>query len=446
MIALWFGCATDDTGFPQPVMPGDDTVDTSPAGPLAIAATGPVVAVDECAEVCFSVVVTRDGQGVDDALVDVWIGDRAFGADVPTGRDGTASICGVGLDVGVHEALVTATLDLESATTRTAATVAAFGWADGFERDVTPVDTLPWTPRFVRYAGNPVLPPGEAGTWDEVGDIVPSVARTDDGWVMWFAGTAAVDYIVGVATSLDGINWTKDPRNPLYSGDGIEGSWRRYSTNSPMILEHDGSWFMYYTGRSEETGNLNIGLAVGEDPSSVIDVPENPVFSWTEEESTWAGQAVAHPSVLVREDGWWEMWYSTGYHRIGYAYSPDGYTWSRYCKNPVFEGDQDRLDWETNQVKANEVLRHDGWYYMTYTAGDTGAFTVGWAMSRDGIHWVRAGEPVFTAATEAGTWESSSVLSAPIVVVGDELWMWYSGTGATGSAVGLAIAPLAGAP
>lgn len=447
MILLLLACATVDTGFPLPDMPDSgDTGDTGASGPLELVATAPGQPIDECAPVCFTIRASRGGVGVDDVEIDVWMGDDALAADLETRTDGAVEACASGLEPGVHEVLVVGTLGLESASTTASFEVRPFGYAEGFARDTTPVESVPWTPTFTRHPQNPVLPAGDAGTWDEVGTIVPSVAPTASGWVMWYAGTNAEDYIVGVATSPDGIAWTKDPRNPLFTGDGVEGSWRRYSTNSPMVLEADGTWYMYYTGRSEETGNLNIGLATGASPVDVTDVPDNPVFAWTEEESGWAGSAVAHPSVLRRDDGWWEMWYSTGYHKVGYAYSSDGMAWSRYCKNPVFEGDPEALAWEANQVKATEVVRLRDWYYMTYTAGDTGAFTVGWAASRDGLHWVRADKPVLTPPDEPGTWESNSVLSAPIAVVGDELWMWYSGTGPTGSAVGLATAPLAGAP
>lgn len=447
MILWLWACATEDTGFPQPDMPDSaDSADTAATAPLALSATGPERPVDECAEVCLSILAARGGVGVDDVEVDVWLGDDALAADLETRADGTVEACVAGLAPGVHEVLVVATAGDESVSTTAAFEVRPFGWVDGLVRDDTPVDEVPWTPQFTRYAGNPVLPPGPEGSWDAEGTIVPSVARTPDGWVMWYAGTAVEDYIVGVATSPDGLSWTKDPANPLFIGDGVEGSWRRYSTNSPMVLEADGAWWMYYTGRAEETGNLTIGVATGSSPVDLVDVPENPVFSWTEAESSWAGSAVAHPSVLVNEEGWWEMWYSTGYHRVGYAYSADGLTWNRYCHNPVFEGDPDALAWEANQVKATEVIRWNGWYYMTYTAGETGAFTVGWAASRDGLRWARADKPVLTPPETPGTWESNSVLSAPIVVVGDELWMWYSGTGPTGSAVGFASASLAEAP
>jgi hypothetical protein len=53
---------------------------------------------------------------------------------------------------------------------------------------------------------------------------------------------------------------------------------------------------------------------------------------------------------------------------------------------------------------------------------------------------------VHTPPDEPGTWESNSERSAPIMVIDDTLWMWYSGTGQTGSAIGLAYASMEGFP
>jgi predicted GH43/DUF377 family glycosyl hydrolase len=445
MMLLLLACPEADTGFPKPDWNTTDSGDTAAPGALEVTIVGPEAAIDECESACFSVTVTRDGAPVPDVEIDLWSGDTVVAADLLTRTRGEAGDCADGLSVGTHTVTAVATLGTEQATATTRTVVHAFGYADGFVRSEEIVDEVPWVPEFDREPRNPVLPPGEAGTWDSVGTIVPSVAKTADGFAMWYAGTADVDYVVGAATSPDGVVWTKDPGNPLLDVSGVEGDWRRYSTNSPMVLAQKGDWFVYYTGRREETSDLTIGLAVGNEPTEVKDVRDNPVFSWNEDESEWAGSAAAHPSVLVNDDGWWEMWYSTGYHKIGYAYSADGRAWTRYCHNPVLVGDPD-LVFEAHAVKAAEVVKQGEWYMTTYTAGETGGFTVGWAMSRDGLHWARSEEPVLTPPDEPGTWESNSVLSAPIMVIDDTLWMWYSGTGQTGSAIGLAYASMEGFP
>ncbi len=182
-------------------------------------------------------------------------------------------------------------------------------------------------------------------------------------------------------------------------------------------------------------------MASGIKADAVSNHPENPVFSWVEEELLWAGTAVAHPAILHHPDGHWEMWYSTGLHKLGYAYSLDGLDWKRLCRNPVFAGSTGS-SWESHQVKAVDVVFYKGWYLMAYTGGVRGAFQIGWAMSRDGLHWQRANAPVLGPNVVPGTWESTAVTGPSLLVDGDTLRMWYGGSGLTGSAIGLATAPL----
>jgi len=115
--------------------------------------------------------------------------------------------------------------------------------------------------------------------------------------------------------------------------------------------------------------------------------------------------------------------------------------WKRLCRNPVFEGATGD-SWESNHVKAVDVVFHNGWYLMAYTSGVRGSFQIGWAMSRDGLHWTRSEAPVFGPNVTPGTWESSAVTGPSLMADGDTLRMWYGGSGLTGSAIGLATAEL----
>jgi hypothetical protein len=399
-----------------------------------------VSTVDECGTFCATVTVTHDGEPVADAVVDVWIGLDCIGADLRTDALGAAQVCTTALDVGENTLLATLETMESSLVDSVTLDVRPFGYADGIVRDARPLDAMPYLPSFARHTLNPVLSPGIEGSFDSAGAMLPSVAPTDTGWVMWYAGTTDEDYTVGVATSPDGLSWTQDSGVAL-GPSGVEGSWKRYATNSPMIVSHGDGWRVYYTGRADPLGDLNIGLAEGTTPTEVVDLPESPVFRWVEEEESWSGPAVAHPAVVQHPDGHWEMLYSTGYHRIGHAQSLDGVEWNRYCKNPVFVG-RGGDSWEQSQVKSADIVVHDGVYLMTYTGGDRGQFKIGFAASRDGLSWTRMNTPILGPSVEPGTWESGGVLGAALAVDGDQLKMWYAGTGVTGSAIGLATATL----
>ena len=89
---------------------------------------------------------------------------------------------------------------------------AALGYANS-------TDGVNWT----KYPGNPVMLPGAPGEWDNQGDLDPwGVIKIDSTYYLYYntVGPAANvgSRCVGLATSTDLINWTKDPNNPLFTG------------------------------------------------------------------------------------------------------------------------------------------------------------------------------------------------------------------------------------
>jgi predicted GH43/DUF377 family glycosyl hydrolase len=418
----------------------DDTSGPTSVSGLQVAFVEPATwdVVDECERTCITAEVTEDGVPVSGVSVDVWVENDCVGADLTTDMVGRVSVCSDVLPVGEWRAVAVASWAEQTVQVEAPLHVLGFGHIDGIERPFA--EGLPYIPNFVRAPGNPVLPPGDAGSFDSVGTLLPSVVKTVDGWVMWYAGTHDVDYSVGVASSPDGHSWLRSSA-PALPPDGEEGSWKRFATNAPMAVQDGAGWRVYYSGRAGETGEITIGMASGIKADAVSNHPANPVFAWADSEIPWAGHAVAHPAILHHPDGHWEMWYSTGLHKLGYAYSLDGLDWKRLCRNPVFKGSTGG-SWEAHQVKAVDVVFHDGWYLMAYTGGVRGSFQIGWAMSRDGLRWQRAEAPIFGPNVIPGTWESTAVTGPALVVDDEVLRMWYGGTGLTGSAIGLATAAL----
>lgn len=394
--------------------------------------------VDQCQVPCLSVQLTHDGVPV--AGVEAIAEVEGVGIFSPaiTNDEGIARVCPDGLDVGEALAAVTVVTEEERLRITTGVDVRPFGWAWGLDKPVAAEDALPWVPSFVRHASNPLLEAGTTGMWDDNGVILATVVEHEDSFFMYYSGTAGVDYEIGVATSPDGIVWSKPLAEAVLTPGGEAMPWRRYATNAPFALVVDGLFRVWYTGRAGEAGDLSIGLAESADGLTFVQHGTNPVFEPSEDNADWEGSAVAHPAVTLR-DGVYEMWYSTGLHRIGHAISADGVDWTRFCGGPVLIGDGG--DWENDQAKSAEVIFDGERYLMNYSAGGSGEFQVGWATSTDGIRWVLAEEPVLTIG-ETGAWDDKSVLGAAALQVGDSLHIWYSGSTATGTAVGLATATL----
>ena len=86
----------------------------------------------------------------------------------------------------------------------------------------------------------------------------------------------------------------------------------------------------------------------------------------------------------MREDGIYHMWY-TGYinedgeKHLGYAYSTDGFNWTRYPQNPIYSH-----GW----VEDVCVIKSDSVYYMfSEGRGDTAHLLI----SKDRLNWTELG-------------------------------------------------------
>ncbi len=135
-------------------------------------------------------------------------------------------------------------------------------------------------------------------------------------------------------------------------------------------------------------------------------VEENPLLVPT---SGWEALHTYNPAVLI-VDGRFAMLYRAqdipheqgGKDQIGLAWSDDGIHWERYPGNPVLEATEDyELPGGSQDPR---VVRHDGVYYMTYTAWSPPNCYLSIATSEDLVHWTKHG-PLFPELrwTKSGT-------------------------------------------
>ena len=69
---------------------------------------------------------------------------------------------------------------------------------------------------FDKYAGNPILPLGNPGEWDDTEAGYVHVLYDGSMYQMWYSGSPQqYTYRIGYATSSDGLNWTKDTQNNI---------------------------------------------------------------------------------------------------------------------------------------------------------------------------------------------------------------------------------------
>lgn len=140
----------------------------------------------------------------------------------------------------------------------------------------------------------PVLQPGAGGAWDDKQVLAPHVLKTDKGYVMYYSGVSASGtQRIGMATSTDGIQWTKynDPatvKAPYDESDpvlqtGDAGAWDKGWVHQPRVFQTTDGWVMIYRGAQNTQGqNMALGLATSVDGIHWVKSTSNPVFKPTE--------------------------------------------------------------------------------------------------------------------------------------------------------------------
>jgi predicted GH43/DUF377 family glycosyl hydrolase len=134
-------------------------------------------------------------------------------------------------------------------------------WVIG--RASAPSPQGPWT-----IDPEPIVTPGSSGSWDAGGVQWPSVVRTGDGWSMYYAGFDAPQGgtgSIGLATSTDGVTWVKR-ESPVLEASEL---WEGRSLDRPRVVQTPDGLAMVYAGRDL----TDRGLATSTDGLSWTRIP-----------------------------------------------------------------------------------------------------------------------------------------------------------------------------
>ncbi|MFN8374403.1 MAG: hypothetical protein U0694_16190 [Anaerolineae bacterium] len=164
----------------------------------------------------------------------------------------------------------------------------------------------------------PQLAGGSRGEWDAGDILVTSFVHTNTGFVVYYVPLIS-RVTIGMATSLDGIEWTKNDN---------------WATTDAAHITSD------------------------------------PVFNWNEDDDAWDSGEVAHPIVRLSENGW-EMFYTATHsigccYEMGYATSDDGITWTR-LDAPILT-QENGVIWPTSLAVVDEVY-YVYYGYFSYSGG-----------------------------------------------------------------------------
>lgn len=290
---------------------------------------------------------------------------------------------------------------------------------DAAERAERKVNYTQLARSLVRYPHNPVIKVGKKGAWDDQTLGCFTVLNDGDKFYFYSGGTQyGQPKKIGMATSKDGIHWTKYEKNPLFPGSmpyatkvgdtfrlyhpGKDDAGRRgllmrtspdgFNWSKPTLVlagnvldpcvvgVAEDKFHLYYCGGGRKTKN---GKQVWEFKAYMATSPDG--IRWKKEpkpilplgpKGSWDEHSLAGPCVLELEDGF-HMWYlgSGAYKgktawRIGHATSPDGLNWTKSAKNPVLDIGKPG-DWDGGTFMSFDIIFRDGKFLFWYAAAPT---------------------------------------------------------------------------
>jgi hypothetical protein len=287
---------------------------------------------------------------------------------------------------------------------------------------------------FTKFVNNPVLVPSTPPATDAGYVSHACVRKAPDGtYKMWYtAAETLISYPrrIHLATSSDGINWTKQG---YVLDQGASGTWDQYQVHMATVLwdPNTSLWKMWYVGHGSGSGAPNyygwqeIGYATSPNGTTWTKYAGNPVFASPHDSNAFDSRTCRAPAVLIDNSDVpskrYKMWYygtsldGQHYGPTGYATSPDGITWTRVAQ--INESDFAYVCPDVLQIKGNFYMFHNVGPYLQCS------------VSSDGIAWKDWPNDELLALGTTGEWDAQ-YQQAPTCVYDsntDKLNMWYNG-------------------
>ena len=215
------------------------------------------------------------------------------------------------------------------------------------------IDGINWT-----TLQNQVMYPG-FNTWDSKSVSPGAVLKEDGIYKMYYCGYSNEyeNWHIGLATSSDGINWTKYPQPILYGTFGWE-----YQIIPSSIIKINSTYFLYYTGRN--LPQSKIGLAISNDGINFTKYSGNPILT---NDHPWEMDGVLDASVIY-ENGVLKMVYgNSNAGGFGYATSSDGINWVKDSSNPFYSKMNTANNWGDDYMAYPNLLKTNNEYRIYYS-------------------------------------------------------------------------------
>ncbi|MBT3345568.1 MAG: hypothetical protein HN712_10335 [Gemmatimonadetes bacterium] len=203
----------------------------------------------------------------------------------------------------------------------------------------------------------PVIDVGEAGTPDETHVLDPASVLVDGRVFLYYSAVSPTcSRSICLATSSDGIHFSKHEQNPIVIGGG------------PEIVHHEGCFYLYYWG-NRPGGGFDLHLSTSEDGTTFTAHPTGPVLP-VGGAGAWDSHTVETPRIFEEGGLFYMLFCGSDRHNdypqsAGLATSRDLIHWEKYDGNPIFErgaGGQ----WDEGAIWFTTVEKIGGRYWLWY--------------------------------------------------------------------------------
>ena len=243
---------------------------------------------------------------------------------------------------------------------------------------------------FGNATGGAVL--GTGTTFDSQFINSAFVMKEENIYKMWYSGVSNNQGRLGYAESINGIDWTKIDGSG--SGGCILdiGGFASRSIGVCTVITDNNIYKMWYSG--DDSINNRIGYA---ESTNGID--------WTKISGSGTGGSVfdvgggfdnlhVHCPAVIKENNIYKMWYSgqasAGLAQIGYAVSSNGIDWVRQNNgNSVMAASGSGF--EGNNIQYSRVVKDGNLIRQFYTGEAIASFNfrIGYAYSYNGTNWTK---------------------------------------------------------
>jgi uncharacterized repeat protein (TIGR01451 family) len=270
----------------------------------------------------------------------------------------------------------------------------------------------PWT----KHASNPIVPIGDPGTGDSL--LAENVVSDTETGHYWLVFANYRDRSVGLA-------WSDDPGDPTawhWHGSVIEDA------NAPHLIEHDGTWHIFYADKSPTSSPYPISVATADVVSGTYTY-HSTVLTSTE---MWEAYRVDEPYVFQRGDGTWVMLYMGDQgdttERIGYATAPSLLgPYTKFAGNPTIDfGPAGSIDAGT--VADPWAVEFQGVAYIGYTVSPTKhhPWRTSYVTTSNWITFSKSYEIILDLGSP-GAWDEDNAFRGAVTRFGDIYYFPYTG-------------------